>query len=56
MDDDGVGQRPKHMHELTLIDLLAAINLGHLFFDQLVTLLADCNDLLSRNTELGDLC
>jgi hypothetical protein len=39
----------------TLVDLLSSVNLGNLFFDQLVTLLADVDDLGARDDELGHL-
>lgn len=46
-DGSGVGE--------TLVDLLSSVNLSNLFFDQLVTLLADVDDLGARDDELGDL-
>ena len=46
-DGGGVGE--------ALGDLLAAVDLGKLLLDELVTLLADVNDLLAGGNELGDL-
>ena len=39
----------------TLVDLLSAVDLGNLFLDELVALLADGDDLLAGNAELGNL-
>jgi hypothetical protein len=45
-DGRGVGE--------ALVDLLAAVDLGNLLLEKLVALLADGDDLLARNAELGD--
>ena len=38
----------------TLVDLLAAVDLGDLLLDELVALLADVDNLLARDAKLGD--
>ena len=52
-----LAKKPNHLHALrdmlTLV-LSRAIHLAHLFLDNLVTLLADGNDLLAGHTELRD--
>jgi len=37
----------------TLVDLLAAVDLGNLLLNEFVSLLADGDDLLSCNAKLG---
>ena len=39
----------------TLVDLLSAVDLGNLFLNELVALLADGDNLLAGDTELGNL-
>ena len=39
----------------TLVDLLSAVDLGNLFLNEFVALLADGDDLLAGDTELGNL-
>jgi hypothetical protein len=46
-DGSGVGE--------TLVDLLSSVDLGNLFLDELVSLLADIDNLGARNNELGNL-
>lgn len=46
-DGGGVGE--------TLVDLLSSVDLGDLFLDELVSLLADIDNFGSRNDELGNL-
>lgn len=38
----------------TLLDLLAAVDLGHLLLDELVALLANLDDLLAGDAEVLD--
>ena len=44
----------KEREQLTLGDLLSAVDLCDLLLEELVTLLADVYDLLASNAELGD--
>lgn len=41
--------------ERTLVNLLASVDLGDLFLNELVTLLADLDNLGAGDDELGDL-
>lgn len=47
--------QPVCIRELTLVDLLATVDLGDFLLEDLVTLLADFDNLGAGNAKLGDL-